>query len=66
MRTFLNDLRVSFIKTLWSMKVPVGYFVICETCDADEIILTKESVRKFHALHAGMHRHPSRRLNLVA
>ena len=66
MRTFLNDLKVEAIKFLWSIKVSIGYFVICSECDADEIVLTKESARKFYSKHGGMHRHPSRRFNLVA
>ena len=62
----LNDLTIKVIMFLWSIKVPVGHFVLCDTCDADDIVLTKENARKFHALHGGMHRHPSRRFNLVA
>jgi hypothetical protein len=64
-RTFLNDSRVSLIKTLWSMKVPVGHFVICHNCDADDIVLTKESARKFYSKHGGMHRHPSATYTVV-
>ena len=62
----LNDFTIQVIMFLWSIKVPVGHFVICETCDADDIVLTKENVRKFQALHGGMHRHPSRNFKLIA
>ena len=62
----LNDLTIKVIMFLWSIKVPVGHFVICETCDADDIVLTKENARKFHSLHGGMHRHPSKNFKLIA
>jgi len=51
---------------LLNLKIRFGMAVICDECDADDIVMTKRSVRKFYNLHSGMHRHPAGRLKLVS